>query len=188
LAHSVLAPENWTTLAHFAEKIVAHKADYLLALKGNQPTLEGDVESYFGDAPASELVTKTAVEKGHGRIETRTYTASSNVDWIISDRHYPGEPRYPLFHSLGSLRHRAHRCRRARPLGLESMHWLSTSSSRTTSRDTAPATAPRTWRPSAASPVASCAPINQREASRHGAKKQAGIPTSSSKSCNSNDR
>jgi predicted transposase YbfD/YdcC len=68
-----------------ADKIVAHKADYLLALKGNQPTLEGDVESYFGDAPARELVTKSAVEKGHGRIETRTYTASSNVDWIVSD-------------------------------------------------------------------------------------------------------
>ena len=35
-----------------ADKIVAHGADYLLALKGNQPTLEADVESYFDDAPA----------------------------------------------------------------------------------------------------------------------------------------
>jgi hypothetical protein len=60
-----------------ADKIVAHKADYLLALKGNQPTLEADVEDYFGTAPATELVTTTSLEKGHGRIETRTYTGSS---------------------------------------------------------------------------------------------------------------
>lgn len=77
-----------------AAKIIAHKADYLLALKGNQPTLEGDVETYFTDAPESELVTKTTVEKGHGRIETRTYTASGNVAWILSDRRYPGAPRF----------------------------------------------------------------------------------------------
>jgi len=77
-----------------ADKIVEHKADYLLALKGNQPTLEAEVADYFGSAPAEELVSKTTIEKGHGRIETRTYTASSKVDWIVSDRSYPGEPRF----------------------------------------------------------------------------------------------
>jgi predicted transposase YbfD/YdcC len=30
-----------------------------------------------------------------GRIETRRYVASTNVDWIASDRRYPGEPRFP---------------------------------------------------------------------------------------------
>jgi len=65
-----------------ADKIVAHKADYVLALKGNQPTLEADTKDYFDTAPATELEVKTTVEKGHGRIETRTYTASANVDWI----------------------------------------------------------------------------------------------------------
>jgi hypothetical protein len=47
-----------------ADKIVAHKADYLLALKGNQATLETDVEDYFRTAPAAKLVSKTTVEKG----------------------------------------------------------------------------------------------------------------------------
>jgi len=130
-----------------ADKIVAHKADYLLALKGNQPTLEGDVESYFGDAPASELVSKTTVEKGHGRIETRTYTASSNIDWIRSDRHYPGEPRFANIKTIVKVYARAEytdRCsfdtryfissaprdieRMAAAArghwGVESMHWL----------------------------------------------------------------
>ena len=78
-----------------ADKIVAHEADYLLALKGNQPTLETDVKDYFRTAPDDEVVAKPpVVEKGHGRIETRAYTASSNVDWITSERSYPGQPRF----------------------------------------------------------------------------------------------
>jgi predicted transposase YbfD/YdcC len=77
-----------------ADKIVEYGADYLLALKGNQPTLEQDVEAYFRTAPAEKLTTKTTVEKGHGRFETRICTASEEVDWITSDRSYPGQPHF----------------------------------------------------------------------------------------------
>jgi predicted transposase YbfD/YdcC len=77
-----------------ADKIVEHQADYLLALRGNQPTLKAEVADYFRSAPAEEVVCKTVIEKGHGRIETRTYTASSKVGWTVSDRSYPGEPRF----------------------------------------------------------------------------------------------
>jgi predicted transposase YbfD/YdcC len=77
-----------------ADAIVAHKADFLLALKGNQPTLEAEVADYFRTAPENELKTITTVEKGHGRIETRTYTASGIVDWIWSDKNYPGQPKF----------------------------------------------------------------------------------------------
>jgi predicted transposase YbfD/YdcC len=130
-----------------ANKIVAHDADYLLALKGNQPTLEADVKNYFDDAPDRELVTKTTVEKGHGRIETRTYTASSVVDWIASDRSYPGQPRFTNIKTILKVRDRVEypdRCSfetryyiSSAPLdierlaagardhwGVESMHWL----------------------------------------------------------------
>jgi predicted transposase YbfD/YdcC len=130
-----------------ADKIVAHKADYLLALKGNQPTLEADVEDYFRTAPAAETVTKTTVEKGHGRIETRVHTASSAVDWIGSDRSYPGQPRFTNIKTLVRVHARAEYADRcsfdtryyisSAPLdierlasgtrghwGVESMHWL----------------------------------------------------------------
>src|SRR5271157_5493525 len=122
-----------------AARIVEHKADFLLPLKGNQPTLEAEVAAYFETAPKEELVTKTTVEKGHGRIETRVYTASKTVDWIESDRSYPGKPRFAGIRTLlrvvnkteyadrctfdaalyfvGAARHRAPRRRRARPLG-----------------------------------------------------------------------
>lgn len=130
-----------------ANRIVAHDADYLLALKGNQPTLEADVKNYFDDAPDRELVTKTTVEKGHGRIETRTYAASSVVDWIASDRSYPGQPRFINIKTILKVRDRVEypdRCSfetryyiSSAPLdierlaagarghwGVESMHWL----------------------------------------------------------------
>ncbi len=130
-----------------ADKIIAHGADYLLGLKGNQATLEGDVASYFDAAPEAELATKTTVEKGHGRIETRTYAASDAVDWIASDRSYPGAPRFSNIKTILKLRARveyADRCSfetryfiSSAPCdierlaagarghwGVESMHWL----------------------------------------------------------------
>ncbi len=77
-----------------ADKIVEHKADFMLALKGNQLTLETDVEDYFRTAPEDEIVRKTTIEKGHGRIETRLFTASKTVDWIKPEKSYPGQPRF----------------------------------------------------------------------------------------------
>ena len=83
-----------------ADKIVAHGADYLLALKGNQPNLEADVALYFDAAPAGKITTKTTLEKGHGRIETRIYTVSGEIDWIVSNKSYPGAPRFKTIKSL----------------------------------------------------------------------------------------
>ncbi len=83
-----------------AQKIIDHGADYVLGLKGNQPTLEADAIDYFRTAPANEIVSTTTLEKGHGRIETRQYKASANVSWIASDRRYPGEPRFPGIKTL----------------------------------------------------------------------------------------
>jgi predicted transposase YbfD/YdcC len=82
------------TQVEIAAKILAYGADYLLPLKGNQPTLETDIKDYFRTAPAHELVTKNTLEKGHGRIEARFYSASNVVDFILSDRSYPGQPRF----------------------------------------------------------------------------------------------
>lgn len=83
-----------------AQKIIDHGAHYVLSLKGNQPCLEADVRDYFRTAPADEIVSTTTLEKGHGRIETRHYRACANLDWIASDRRYPGEPRFPGIKTL----------------------------------------------------------------------------------------
>jgi predicted transposase YbfD/YdcC len=62
-----------------AEKIVAKKADYVLALKGNQGTLRQDVELFAAEKANgfkdTEVSRHQTVDGDHGRIETRTYTA-----------------------------------------------------------------------------------------------------------------
>lgn len=71
-------------------------ADYLLAVKANQPTLRKDIEQLFAQAPATRLDrTETEVDKGHGRIEQRTVTLAREVDWLNGDRRFPGELRLP---------------------------------------------------------------------------------------------
>jgi len=130
-----------------ADRIVAHEADFLLALKGNQSILETEVGAYFRSAPEDELVRKITVEKGHGRIETRIYTASTVVDWVKSEKSYPGQPKFNRIKTIIKVVNRTEfkdRCTfderlyiSSAPLdieriahgvrehwGVESMHWL----------------------------------------------------------------
>jgi predicted transposase YbfD/YdcC len=70
-------------------------ADYLLAVKANQPGLRAEIESLFADADPADLDSATDVDKGHGRIEQRTVTVAREVDWLEGDRRFPGEVRLP---------------------------------------------------------------------------------------------
>jgi predicted transposase YbfD/YdcC len=59
-----------------AAQIVEGKADYVLALKGNQETLHQAVIAHINDQLEGDLGNaqeQTTTEKGHGREETRTY-------------------------------------------------------------------------------------------------------------------
>jgi predicted transposase YbfD/YdcC len=61
-----------------AEKVVAAKADYLLAVKGNQPTLHAGILDFFvghmeDDFARVRVSRHETIEKGHGRTEHRTY-------------------------------------------------------------------------------------------------------------------
>lgn len=77
---SIDAMECQTTIA---EKIRSKKADYFLAVKGNQ----GELFQEFKDAFDNKKFLKTCNivtrhDKGHGRLEARTCYASDKVDWI----------------------------------------------------------------------------------------------------------
>jgi predicted transposase YbfD/YdcC len=74
-----------------AKKIKDKEADYVLALKGNQGTLQQDVELFFAEQKARRFADTTisrhqTLEKSHGRIETRTYTAIGDIAWL-QERH-----------------------------------------------------------------------------------------------------
>ena len=76
-----------------AEAIAGQGADYLLAIKANQPTLRTEVEAAF--AEAAVLETSIDLDKGHGRIEERRIAVLREVDWLAGGRRFPGELRLP---------------------------------------------------------------------------------------------
>jgi predicted transposase YbfD/YdcC len=85
-----------------AKEIKEADADYVLALKGNQETVHQEVQQFLDDAvaelktwrapgvkawpAAAKLAMSETVEKDHGRIETRRYYQSDQIEWF-ADRH-----------------------------------------------------------------------------------------------------
>jgi len=83
------------TNATIAAEIRDAGADYLLAVKANQPSLRSEIESFFADADPAALDSTTDLDKGHGRIEQRTVSVAREVDWLGGSRRFPGEVRLP---------------------------------------------------------------------------------------------
>jgi predicted transposase YbfD/YdcC len=78
-----------------AQKVVAKKADYVLALKGNQGSLREDVELFVAEQKAADFKNTTIsrdqmVDGDHGRIETRTTTVIHDVAWLQERHDWPG--------------------------------------------------------------------------------------------------
>src|SRR4030095_14327083 len=78
-----------------AEKIVDKKADYVLALKGNQGSLREDVELFATEQKAAGFKDTTisqneTVDGDHGRIETRKKTVIHDVAWLQERHDWPG--------------------------------------------------------------------------------------------------
>jgi predicted transposase YbfD/YdcC len=78
-----------------AQKIIEKKADYVLALKGNQGSLREDVEVFVAEQKANgfadtEASRDTTVDGDHGRIETRTTTVIHDVEWLQHRHDWPG--------------------------------------------------------------------------------------------------
>lgn len=65
-----------------AQQIVDQKADYLLSLKGNQGTLHEDVKLFFESSATCPAVGHESHDSGHGRFETRTIRATSDIGWL----------------------------------------------------------------------------------------------------------
>lgn len=63
-----------------AEKIVTQEANYVLALKENQPELHEQCLNLFAKHPVQDA--HQWVEKSHGRIETRTCSVITELGWI----------------------------------------------------------------------------------------------------------
>ena len=73
-----------------AEQIVEQGADYLLAVKENQPTLLEDVKRTFEEAPRQALRHVKTVDEGHGRLEIREYYQCADLSKLRTATDWPG--------------------------------------------------------------------------------------------------
>ena len=77
-----------------AQNITDKKADYVLALKGNQGSLRDDVELFVAEQKAKGFVDTVisqdeTTDGDHGRIETRKVTVLQDVDWLQERHKWP---------------------------------------------------------------------------------------------------
>ena len=78
-----------------AKAIVNKGADYLLAIKDNQPTLHREVREYFDAYRADTLVDASMTlyeeaDKGHGRLEIRRCFTTTTVNWFEDVKEWSG--------------------------------------------------------------------------------------------------
>jgi predicted transposase YbfD/YdcC len=70
------------------KKIREKGADYILAVKDNQPTLHQDIREFFEGMEGGEIrelpedVWQSGEEKGHGRIERREVRVVTGIEWL----------------------------------------------------------------------------------------------------------
>ncbi len=64
-------------------------ADYLMALKANQPDLLADVKLLLDDPQAPADGVDQTVDAGHGRIETRRAEVLHDMDWLAEAHRWP---------------------------------------------------------------------------------------------------
>lgn len=103
LAGCIVTVDAMGTQKKIAKEIKEADADYVLALKGNHETVHQEVKSFLDatvverDAKplrpsraAASLAVLETVEKDHGRIETRRYYQSAELDWFADRAQWEG--------------------------------------------------------------------------------------------------
>ena len=91
-----------------AQKIVDKKADYVLALKGNQGSLCEDVELFAAEQKAKGFENTTisrdqTTDGDHGRIETRTTTVMHDIAWLQERHDWPGLKGVVMIESIREI-------------------------------------------------------------------------------------
>ena len=91
----VITIDAMGTQTAIAEKIRKKRADYVLALKGNQGTMHDDVKLYLTDPEVKKLLRergcyKRTVEKARSQIEIREYYQTENIAWLDRKKDWKG--------------------------------------------------------------------------------------------------
>ncbi len=100
-----------------AAKIVSRNADYILQVKGNQPTLEAELAALFDkcirrDPYAVPCVMFEDVDKGHGRVETRRCWMTNRTHTLPNAEKWASLASAVCVESLRRIGHQEQRERR----------------------------------------------------------------------------
>jgi len=95
IKNSIVTIDAMGCQKEIALQIIEQGADYVLALKENQPSLHQDIKSIFALGEYRQfkkMLNKRKVEKihDHGRVETRRYTLISARDPLLFQLRWPG--------------------------------------------------------------------------------------------------
>ncbi len=84
-----------------AREIIRQEADYVLSLKGNQGVMHAEIKELFAMMPLEKIADgrqvpevqcdfHQTVDGGHGRIETRRFWCTSDIDWFQDREKWKG--------------------------------------------------------------------------------------------------
>lgn len=95
LSGCIITIDAMGTQKKIAQTIIDKKSDYILALKENHKTLYEDSTRFFDEMNAMRkqgyvFDEHTTVDGGHGRIETRRYIMTSDIDWLEDKENWSG--------------------------------------------------------------------------------------------------
>lgn len=142
---NIITIDAMGTQTAIAEKIKNKRADYVLALKGNQKNLYEDVKEYFDNEEFRREIEKTGaykktLEKAHNQIEIREYYQTEDIKWMSQKKEWKGlksiamerktiekngEKRYEYRYFISSMKVDIETLGRAvrGHWSIESMHW-----------------------------------------------------------------
>lgn len=98
----IVTADTMSCQKEIVKKISEKKADYVLSLKGNQPTVYREVKEYFAAALEDprqypEVMSCKTLDSGHGRVEQRIYYLSAEIDW------YEDKAQWQSLHAIGMV-------------------------------------------------------------------------------------
>lgn len=88
---TIITTDAMGTQTAIVKKIRKKRADYVLALKGNQGSLLEEVREYFSDERLlKKCAYKKKVEKARGKIEKREYWQTEDISWLSQKKEWMG--------------------------------------------------------------------------------------------------
>ena len=107
LAGCIITADALHCQRSIAKEIIEADADYVLALKGNQPAAHGEIKTFLDDAAERgdrALAFLETTDKGHGRVEVRRYWQTEQIGWFADREKWEGLRSVALVESVREVK------------------------------------------------------------------------------------